>query len=139
MASAIVMMVGGAITNALAFSGSNFIFSQMSSAEERKRHNLAMEKLQHDRDVWNEERLAKIDYMNKKLKQEGHAEMTFKNVDNAMQNYYYLTGEQLQFSPEPQLSDYLDESQQSALQTGELAIVSVGLLITGYLTYKFVY
>ena len=39
----IALMVGGAITNALAFSGSNFLFSQMSGAEERKRHNLAME------------------------------------------------------------------------------------------------
>ena len=29
----IALMVGGAITNALAFSGSNFLFSQMSSAE----------------------------------------------------------------------------------------------------------
>ena len=50
-------MVGSAITNALAFSGSNFIFSQMSSAEERKRHNLTMEKLQHERDTLNEQRL----------------------------------------------------------------------------------
>ena len=40
----IALMVGGAITNALAFSGSNFLFSQMSGAAERKRHNLAMEK-----------------------------------------------------------------------------------------------
>ena len=32
----IALMVGGAITNALAFSGSNFFFSQMSGAEERK-------------------------------------------------------------------------------------------------------
>ena len=39
----IALMVGGAITNALAFSGSNFLFSQMSGAAERKRHNLAME------------------------------------------------------------------------------------------------
>ena len=50
----IALMVGGAITNALAFSGSNFLFSQMSGAEERKRHNLAIEKLQHERDTWNE-------------------------------------------------------------------------------------
>ena len=40
----IALMVGGAITNALAFSGNNFLFSHMSGAEERKRHNLAMEK-----------------------------------------------------------------------------------------------
>ena len=64
----IALMVGGAITNALAFSGSNFLFSQMSGAEERKRHNLAMEKLQHERDTWNEERLERIDYINEELK-----------------------------------------------------------------------
>ena len=66
----IALMVGGAITNALAFSGSNFLFSQMSGAEERKRHNLAMEKLQHERDTWNEERLERIDYINEELKKE---------------------------------------------------------------------
>ena len=66
----IALMVGGAITNALAFSGSNFLFSQMSGAEERKRHNLAMEKLQHERDTWNEERLERIDYINEELKKQ---------------------------------------------------------------------
>ena len=66
----IALMVGGAITNALAFSGSNFLFSQMSGAEERKRHNLAMEKLQLERDTWNEERLERIDYINEELKKE---------------------------------------------------------------------
>ena len=64
----IALMVGGAITNALAFSGSNFLFSQMSGAAERKRHNLAMENLQHERDTWNEERLERIDYINEELK-----------------------------------------------------------------------
>ena len=64
----IALMVGGAITNALAFSGSNVLFSQMSGAEERKRHNLTMEKLQHERDTWNEERHERIDYINEELK-----------------------------------------------------------------------
>ena len=66
--STLALMVGGAITNALAFSGSNFLFSQMSCAEERKRHKLAMEKLQHERDTWNEGRLQRIDYINEELK-----------------------------------------------------------------------
>ena len=131
-------MVGGALTNALAFSGSNFIFSQMSGSAERKRHNLAMEKLQHERDVWNEQRLQHIDFINQKLKEQGHAERTFKNVDEAMQAYYVLTGEQLQMSPEPQLSDFLYEDDKVAMQNTELVVVGVGLLITGYLTYKFV-
>ena len=138
MASAVVMMLGGALTNALAFSGSNFLFSQISGSAERKRHNLAMEQLQRQRDVWNEQRLERIDYINQKLKEQGHAERTFKDVDEAMQAYYILTGEQLNsMPPEPQLSDFLDENDRTSIQRGELTIVAAGLLITGYLTYKF--
>ena len=39
MASAVVMMLGGAITNALAFSGSNYLFSHVGkdSDEEKKK------------------------------------------------------------------------------------------------------
>ena len=135
----IALMVGGAITNALAFSGSNFLFSQMSGAEERRRHNLAMEKLQQERDVWNEERLERIDYINNKLKEQGHAEKTFQNVEEAMQEYSLLTGDVLPpLSAQPQLEDFLDDEQNLALQRGELALIGLGLCITGYLTYKFV-
>ena len=43
------MMIGGAFVNAFAFSGSNFLFHKLSSeSEERKRHDKAMEKLNHD-------------------------------------------------------------------------------------------
>ena len=139
MASAVVMMLGGALTNALAFSGSNFLFSQISGSAERKRHNLAMEKLQQERDVWNEQRLERIDYVNQKLKEQGHAQKTFKDVDEAMQAYYILTGERLgDMPPEPQLSEFLNENDKTAIQRGELAVVAIGLLITGYLTYRFI-
>ena len=138
--ASIAMMVGGALTNALAFSGSNFLFSQMSGSAERKRHNVAIEKLQHDRDQWNQARLEHIDYINQKLADEGHASRTFQDVNQAMQEYYMLTGDKLSFAeiPEPQLSDYLNEEDQKALQTGELVIISAGLLLTGYLTYKII-
>ena len=135
----IAFMVGGAITNALAFSGSNFLFSQMSGAEERKRHNLAMEKLQHERDGWNEQRLKRIDYINKEFKKRGHAAKTFHNVDQAMQEYSLLTSSVLPPLAEfPQLGDFLDDEQNFALQRGELALIGIGLVITGYLTYKFI-
>ena len=138
----IALMVGGAITNALAFSGSNFLFSQMSGAEERKRHNLAIEQLQHERDSWNEQRLQRIDYINEELKKRGHASRTFQDVNEAMQEYYYLTGDSaLESAPaltaEPQLEDFLDDDQRGALQKGELALIGIGMFLTGYLTYKF--
>ena len=82
----IALMVGGAITNALAFSGSNFLFSQMSGAEERKRHNLAMEKLQHERDTWNEELLERIDYINEELKKEVMQLKLFKMLTRRCNN-----------------------------------------------------
>ncbi len=140
MASAIAMMIGGALTNALAFTGSNFIFSQISSSAERKRHDLAIEKLQHERDLWNQERLKRLDYINEKLREQGHAERTFKNVDEALQQYYFLTGENLEIEnrPEPQLSDFLSEDQTSAIRVGELALILSGLGLTGYLVYKFI-
>lgn len=96
-----------------------------------------MEKLQHERDTWNEQRLQRIDYVNQKLKEQGHAERTFQNVNEAMQQYSLLTGEPL-LGAEPQLYDYLEEDQKTALHTGELAIVGVGMIITGYLTYRYV-
>ena len=44
--------VGGAVMNALAFSGTNFVFSRFTDhvEEERKRHDLVLEKLQRAKD-----------------------------------------------------------------------------------------
>ena len=43
----LLFTVGGAVVNALAFSGTNFVFSRLTDhgAKERKRHNLAEEEL----------------------------------------------------------------------------------------------
>ena len=96
MASAIAMMVGGAITNALAFSGSNYLFSHMGSHsdEERKRHDKAMEELNAATAAWNKKRTERLDFLNEQLKKEKHSEQTFYDVDQAMKEYYYATGKQ---------------------------------------------
>ena len=53
--ASLLFTVGGAVVNALAFSGNIFFFSRLTDhgAEERKRHDLALEKLQRARDEWN--------------------------------------------------------------------------------------
>ena len=53
--ASVLFTVGGAGINALVFSGINFIFSRVTDygAEERKRHDLALKKLQRERDEWN--------------------------------------------------------------------------------------
>ena len=47
--ASIAMLVGGAMVNALTFSGSNYLFSMLRSydlKEERKRHDQEVEQLQ---------------------------------------------------------------------------------------------
>ena len=57
MASAVAMMVGGAIVNALAFSGSNSLFSKLGKSDdaekERDRHDKAIEQLEAAQTAWN--------------------------------------------------------------------------------------
>ena len=44
--ASVLFTIGGAVVNALSFSGNNFIFSTLTDngAEERKGHDLALEK-----------------------------------------------------------------------------------------------
>ena len=45
--ASVLFTIGGAVINALAFSGTNFVFSRLTDdgAEELKKHDLALEKL----------------------------------------------------------------------------------------------
>ena len=54
--ASVLFTIGGVVVNALAFSGTNFVSNSVTdhSAEERKRHDLVLEKLQGARDEWNE-------------------------------------------------------------------------------------
>ena len=54
--ASLLFTVGGVVVNALAFSGTNFVFSRLTDhgEEERKRQSLALERLQKARDEWNE-------------------------------------------------------------------------------------
>ena len=53
--ASLLFTVGGAIVNVLAFSSINFVFGRLTDhgAEKRKRHDLALEKLQRAADEWN--------------------------------------------------------------------------------------
>ena len=63
--------ITGAVVNALVFSGTYFIFSRLTDhgEEERKRHDLALEKLQRARDKWNRDPMKRIDLINKKIRE----------------------------------------------------------------------
>ena len=66
----IAMLVGGAMVNALAFSGSNNLFSMLRSSdfyEERKRHDQAVEQLQAAQADWFRKRTERLDWISEDL------------------------------------------------------------------------
>ena len=90
--ASLLFTVSGAMVNELAFSGTNFVFSRLTDhdEEERKRHDLALERLQRARDEWNKDRMKRLDFINKRLREkmrQGHTStMLMKQCLNAI-NY----------------------------------------------------
>ena len=134
----IAVMAGGALVNALAFSSTNFIFSQFGNHNEQKRHDLAMEQFTRDREEYSRRRQSRFDYINKTLREQKHAEQTFSDLDKAGRLYYEVTGNRLPPLKEPKFSDYYNPSRKQ--KDGELAFVTVRMsaLALGVLAYKFI-
>ena len=88
--TSLLFTVGGALVNALAFSGSNFVFNRLTDhgVEESKRHDLTLERLQKSRDQWNEDRMKQLDFINKRLLEASVEKAYINNVDEAMLEYY---------------------------------------------------
>ena len=135
------MMIGGAVVNALAFSGGNYLFSHMgsNSDQERKRHDKAVEELEAATTAWNEKRTERLDFINEQLKKEHHAFQTFEDVDQAMKHYYYITGKQLpnDLPPKPTLSDFYTPSEDQ--KNREFAFIILGMTATGFIAWKLLY
>ena len=82
------------MVNALAFSGSNYLFSMLRSFylnEQRKRHDQAIEQLQVAQSEWSRKRTGRPDWISENLRHQGHAVETFRDVDDAMREYSRVT------------------------------------------------
>ena len=113
--ASIGFLIGGAMINALAFSGSNFLFSRLSRETidpERKRHDKAIEDLQRAQIEWAKKRQEPLDYINNQIIKERKAEKRFTDLNSAMQEYFIVTGRQLEPLPsKPVLSDFYVPSE----------------------------
>lgn len=132
--ASLVMMVGGAVVNALAFTGSNYLFSKLHTDEERKRHDKAIEQLNRAQAEYERQRIAQLDFINEKLREQGHAAKTFSDVDGAIKEYYIVTGKQISPITKPQLRDYYQPTETQ--KTGEIAFIVVGMTIVYFLAQK---
>ena len=80
----------GAGINATAFAGASLGFSMLrdDGGKERKRHDLAEEKLQRARGKWNEDRMKRLEFINKRLREKNEVRAYINNVDEAVLEYY---------------------------------------------------
>ena len=104
--------------------------------KERKRHDLALEKLQRARDEWNRDRVKHLDFINKRLREKNEAKVYINNVDEAMLEYYRVFAKKTKrLPPEPELLDFYHPSDNQ--KNGELLFVVVGTGIPTYALYKY--
>ena len=75
--ASVAMLIGGALVNALAFTGNSCLFHRLSADNidaERKRHAAAIEKLQKAQTEWQKKEAHKwqqrIDFINNQLRSE---------------------------------------------------------------------
>ena len=75
MAVAVASIIGGAVANALAFTGSQVVSRALGGdggfIEEVNRHNTALEQLQKSQAEYNQKRTDAIDKLNTRLAEEG--------------------------------------------------------------------
>ena len=133
------MLIGGALANTLAFTGSSYLFNRLSKNsidKERKRHDLAIEQLQKAQIEWAQLRQQRIDFINKQLRLERKAETKFTELNDAVREYHEVFGHELPPLPrEPVLSDYYTPSDKQ--HDRELASVALCMVGIGVVFYYF--
>ena len=140
MASAVISLIGGAVINALAFTGGSYMFSKIdknNSLIEIKRHNLATEKLNKDTLAYNEKRQNYLHYINNELHKQNISHRDFQTIDEAMLLYNSVTvNEKLCLPPKPTLSDYYKPSIEQ--RKYEYIWLIGGTAVVIFVAYKFV-
>ncbi len=108
MASAVIMMAVGAVANATAFIGGNAVYHALDSqnaAEERKRHDLAIEKLQKQSAAWSQNRIKHLDFLAEQRQKTMHAKSDILDMKDAIRQYDEI-------NPQPKLTHYYAPSDQ---------------------------
>ena len=96
--ASVAMLIRGASANALAFTGSSYLFHRLSADNidaERKRHNAAIDASQKAQIEWAHKRQQRIDFINNQLRLECTAETKFTELINAMREYHEVFGHKL--------------------------------------------
>ena len=127
--ASIPLMIGGAIINAT-FDGGSYLAKYLSdSDEEKRRHDLAVEKYQKEYEEYEENRAKLNDWImtNDRIKDE--AKKNLENMDYALKLYNKIHQDDLKVR-EPQFSDFYQPSAQQ--KQGEIIYVGASALEIGF-------
>ena len=140
--ASITIMIGGAVLNAAAFTGGNYLAkyiagdSGKAAAAERIRHDKALEAYQNAMEKYNQEQTQLLDWIQTNREIKAQADQNFTNTDYAFKLYnqahpdYKLT--------QPTKPIFSDMYQPSKLKKqGELLFVGGGALALGYAAFRF--
>ena len=93
--ASVALLIGGALANALAFTGSSYLLNRLSADNinaERKRHNAAIDALQAAQIEWTHKWQQRIDFINNQLRLERKAETRFTELNDALREYHEVFG-----------------------------------------------
>ena len=96
--ASVATLIGGALANALAFTGSSYLFHRLSADNidtEGMRHDAAIEALQKAQIEWTHKDQERIDFIKNQLRLERKAETKFTELNEAMREYHEVFGHEL--------------------------------------------
>ena len=140
--ASIAMIIGGAVLNAAAFTGGNYLAkyiagdSGQAALDEKTRHDKAIEAYDAAMDKYNRERTQLLDWVETNREIKAQADQNFTNTDYAFKLYNQAHPDyKLSMPTEPKFSDMYQPSELQ--KQGELLFVGGGALALGYAAFRF--
>ena len=138
--ASIAIMIGGAVLNAAAFTGGNYLAkyiagdSGQAALAEKTRHDKALESYNTAMEKYTEERTQLLDWIETNREIKAQADQNFTNTDYAFKLYNQAHPDYKLTQPTKPIFSY----QPSELQKqGELLFVGGGALALGYAAFRF--
>ena len=140
--ASIAMIIGGAVLNAAAFTGGNYLAkyiagdSGQAALAEKTWHDKAIEAYDAAMDKYNRERTQLLDWVETNREIKAQANQNFTNTDYAFKLYNQAHPDyKLSMPTEPKFSEMYQPSELQ--KQGELLFVGGGALALGYAAFRF--
>ena len=138
--ASIAMMIGGAVINAAAFTGSNYLAKYLSGGDnasaEKTRHDKALEAYEAAQARYSHERTKLLDWIETNRENKELAKQMFTDTDYAIKLYGQAHPDRKMTLPkEPKFSDFYQPSESQ--KNAELLFVGGSALALGYVAFRF--